>query len=29
MGHAVEDLAAAGLVYRGAVAKGAGTAFEL
>jgi ornithine cyclodeaminase/alanine dehydrogenase-like protein (mu-crystallin family) len=29
MGHAVEDLAAAGLVYRAAVARGAGTAFEL
>jgi alanine dehydrogenase len=29
MGHAVEDLAAAGLVYRAAVAKGAGSAFEL
>ena len=29
MGHAVEDLAAAGLVYRTAVAKGAGAAFEL
>jgi ornithine cyclodeaminase/thiomorpholine-carboxylate dehydrogenase len=29
MGHAVEDLAAAGLVYRAAVAKGAGAAFEL
>jgi alanine dehydrogenase len=29
MGHAVEDLAAAGLVYRTAVAKGVGTAFEL
>src|SRR5712691_110140 len=28
MGHAVEDLAAAGLVYRAAVAKGAGAAFE-
>lgn len=29
MGHAVEDLAAAGLVYRAALAKGAGAAFEL
>jgi ornithine cyclodeaminase/alanine dehydrogenase-like protein (mu-crystallin family) len=29
MGHAVEDLAAAGLVYRAATAKGAGTAFDL
>jgi alanine dehydrogenase len=29
MGHAVEDLAAAGLVYRAAVAKGAGAAVEL
>lgn len=29
MGHAVEDLAAAGLVYRAAVAKGAGAALEL
>ncbi|HEX9125104.1 MAG TPA: ornithine cyclodeaminase family protein, partial [Methylomirabilota bacterium] len=29
MGHAVEDLAAAGLVYRTAVAKGAGATFEL
>ena len=29
MGHAVEDLAAAGLVYRAAVAKGVGAAFEL
>jgi ornithine cyclodeaminase/alanine dehydrogenase-like protein (mu-crystallin family) len=29
MGHAVEDLAAAGLVYRAAVAKGAGAAFDL
>jgi ornithine cyclodeaminase/thiomorpholine-carboxylate dehydrogenase len=29
MGHAVEDLAAAELVYRTAVAKGAGAAFEL
>jgi alanine dehydrogenase len=29
MGHAVEDLAAAGLVYRTALAKGAGAAFEL
>jgi alanine dehydrogenase len=29
MGHAVEDLAAAGLVYRTAVAKSAGAAFEL
>jgi ornithine cyclodeaminase/thiomorpholine-carboxylate dehydrogenase len=29
MGHAVEDLAAAGLVYRTAVVKGAGAAFEL
>ena len=29
MGHAVEDLAAAGLVYREAVAKGAGFAVEL
>ncbi len=29
MGHAVEDLAAAGLVYRAAVASGAGSAFDL
>jgi ornithine cyclodeaminase/alanine dehydrogenase-like protein (mu-crystallin family) len=29
MGHAVEDLAAAGLVYRAAVAKGAGATFDL
>ncbi len=29
MGHAVEDLAAAGLVYRAALAKGAGATFEL
>ncbi len=29
MGHAVEDLAAAGLVYRTATAKGAGATFEL
>lgn len=29
MGHAVEDLAAAGLVYREALAKGAGTTVEL
>jgi len=29
MGHAVEDLAAAGLVYREAVAKGAGSTVEL
>jgi alanine dehydrogenase len=29
MGHAVEDLAAAGLVYRAAVAKGVGAVFEL
>jgi ornithine cyclodeaminase/alanine dehydrogenase-like protein (mu-crystallin family) len=29
MGHAVEDLAAAGLVYREALAKGAGTFVEL
>jgi ornithine cyclodeaminase/alanine dehydrogenase-like protein (mu-crystallin family) len=29
MGHAVEDLAAAGLVYRAAAAKGAGAPFEL
>jgi ornithine cyclodeaminase/alanine dehydrogenase-like protein (mu-crystallin family) len=29
MGHAVEDLAAAGLVYRAAVAQGVGAAFEL
>lgn len=29
MGHAVEDLAAAGLVYRTAVAKGVGATFEL
>jgi alanine dehydrogenase len=29
MGHAVEDLAAASLVYRAATAKGAGAAFEL
>jgi alanine dehydrogenase len=29
MGHAVEDLAAAGLVYRAAVAKGVGAALEL
>ena len=29
MGHAVEDLAAAGLVYRNALAKGAGTTIEL
>jgi len=29
MGHAVEDLAAAGLVYRAAVAEGVGAAFEL
>ncbi len=29
MGHAVEDLAAAGLVYREAVARGAGSAVEL
>ena len=29
MGHAVEDLAAASLVYRAAVAKGAGSTVEL
>jgi len=29
MGHAVEDLAAAGLVYRSALAKGVGRVFEL
>ena len=29
MGHAVEDLAAAGLVYREAVAKGAGSTIEI
>jgi ornithine cyclodeaminase/alanine dehydrogenase-like protein (mu-crystallin family) len=29
MGHAVEDLAASGLVYREALAKGAGTFVEL
>ena len=29
MGHAVEDLAAAGLVYREAVARGAGTTVDL
>jgi alanine dehydrogenase len=29
MGHAVEDLVAAGLVYRAAVAKGSGSAFEI
>ena len=29
MGHAVEDLAAAALVYREAVARGAGSAVEL
>jgi alanine dehydrogenase len=29
MGHAIEDLAAAGLVYRAAMAKGAGATFEV
>jgi ornithine cyclodeaminase/thiomorpholine-carboxylate dehydrogenase len=29
MGHAIEDLAAAGLVYRAAVARGVGAAFDL